>query len=176
MDMYKLKFTRLQNEIVRLLCIKSGESLNQRNVAKLLKVSPTAVAKSLKDIEKEGLVIIEKNGNMNLSLIQLSRQNHKAVTFKRFENLKMLYESNLIEYLFESFPGSKIVLFGSYSLGEDTTKSDIDIAIIGSKAKDMDLIKYNKLLEREININYYTDLKEINKNLRENIMNGVVLH
>ena len=174
--MYKLKFTRLQNEIFRILCIKSGENLNQRNVAKLLKVSPTAVAKAIKDLIKLELLKNEKSNNMNLSLIQLNRENHKAITYKRIENLKMIYESNLVECLFESFPGSKIVLFGSYSLGEDTTKSDIDIAIIGAKEKDIDLIKYNKLLEREININYYTDLKEINKNLRENIMNGVVLH
>ena len=45
MDMYKLKWTRLQSEILRLLCIKSGQILNLRGIANCLKVSPTAVAK-----------------------------------------------------------------------------------------------------------------------------------
>ncbi len=176
MDMYKLKFTRLQNEILRLLCIKAGESLNQRNIAKLLRVSPTAVAKALKELIKSKLIKVEKSNNMNLSLIELDRGNYKSITYKRIENLKLIYESCLVEFLFETFPGAKIILFGSFSLGEDTTKSDIDIAIIGSKRKDVDLTKFNAMLERKINLNFYEDLNKIKDNLRENIIKGVVLN
>ena len=174
--MYKLKFTKLQNEIFRLLCIKAGQGLNQRNIAKLLRVSPTAVAKALKQLEKDQLVKVEKSKTMNLNLVELNRDNPKAIALKRINNLKLIYESGLIDLLEEKFPGCTIILFGSYSLGEDTINSDIDIAVIGSKEKRIDLTKFDKLLERNIFINYFDNLRKINRNLRENIINGITLH
>lgn len=173
MDMYKLKFTRLQNEIFRLLCIKAGGQLNQRGIAKLLEVSPTAIAKAIKGLGD--LVKIEKSETMNLNLIQLNRDNPKAIALKRAENLKQIYDSGLVDYLGEKFPGSAIVLFGSYSLGEDVVGSDVDIAIIGSKKKEINLNKFEKKLITEIMINFYGDLHQINKELRENIINGITL-
>lgn len=171
---YKLKFTKLQNEIFRLLCIKAGERLNQRNIAKLLDVSPTAIAKAIKELKKDLLIKINKDKNMNLNLIELNRDSQKILELKKIKNLEMIYESRLIDYLEETFPGTTIILFGSYSRGEDTTKSDIDIAIIGSKEKEINIEKYEQFLERIIRINFYKNLKEIDKNLKENILNGIV--
>ena len=149
--------------------------MNQRAIAKALKVSPTAVAKSLGGVEREELISVKKDSSMNLTLIELNRDNSKAVELKRVENLKMLYESRIVEFLEEKFPGSAIILFGSYAFGEDTIRSDIDIAIIGSKEKEVDLENFDKLLEREIRINFYDSFKEIHKNLRSNIYNGIIL-
>jgi len=59
MDMYKVKWTRLQSEIFRYLCIKSGQSFNLRGLARPLKVSPTAVSKALNDLEKEKLIKVK---------------------------------------------------------------------------------------------------------------------
>lgn len=176
MDTNKLKFTRLQNEIFRLLCVKAGTDMNQREIASELDVSPTAVAKSLELLEKEGLAKVERSKTMNLVSVQLNRDNHKAIALKRVENLSQIYESGLSDYLEEHFPGCMVVLFGSYSFGEDTTISDIDIAVIGSKEKDVDLIKFEKALDRTINIQHYDSLNSIHKNLRENILNGITLH
>lgn len=171
--MYKLKFTKLQNGIFRLLCIKAGMSLNQRGIARILQVSPTAVAKSLPGLN--ALIKTEKSRTMNLTSIELNRDNPKAIAFKRIENLKQIYESGLIEFLEEKFPSCTIILFGSYSLGEDTTNSDIDIAVIGSKIKKIQLTKFDKLLERIIILHFYDNLK-INENLKQNIINGVTFH
>ena len=173
--MYTLKFTRLQNEIFRLLSIKSGEKLNKRTIANLLKVSPTAVSKSLMLLEKEGLVKIEREEKMNLSLVRLNREDSRAIGLKRAENLKMLYESGLVEDLEEKFPGSTIILFGSYAYGDDTIKSDVDIAVIGCKDKEIDLDNFERLLEREIRINFYKDFKKIHEHLKENLYNGIIL-
>lgn len=175
MDMYKLKFTRLQNEIFRLLCIKVGTLMNKRTISGFLNVSPTAVSKALVGLEKEELIKIKKDPKMNLSLIELNRDNQETMQLKRVENLKMLYESELIDILEENFPGTIIILFGSYSYGEDTKRSDIDIAIIGAKQKEIELEKFERLLEKEININFYQDFKCIHKNLRSNIFNGIIL-
>jgi len=175
MDMYKLKLTRLQNEIFRLLCVKTGASLNQRAISKILKVSPTAIAKSLEELEREKLINIKKNDLMNLNLIELNRDGEGVIGLKRVENLRMIYESGIVDFLEKKFPGSVIILFGSYSFGEDTIKSDIDLAIIGSKEKETDIEKFENLLGREIRINFYGGFNEISKNLRSNIFNGIVL-
>lgn len=175
MDTYELKFTRLQNEILRFLIIKAGMKVNQRNIARALNVSPTAVSKSLKDLEKSELVRVKKDPLMNLSLVEFDRDNRKAIEFKRVENLKMIYESRIVEILEEKFPGGIIILFGSYSFGEDTIKSDIDFAVIGTKNKIIDLEKHERAFERKININTYKNFKDIDKNLRNNILNGIVL-
>ncbi len=176
MDMYKFKWTRLQNEIFRLLCIKVFQSLTQREIALLLKVSPTAVSNALNELTNEKIVdVVKYKGKNNFFSIELNRENPKTVFLKRVENLKMIYESGLVEYLEEKFPGTAIVLFGSYSRGEDTMRSDIDIAIIGSKEKNISLSKFDKLLERKIFLNFYDSLSKINKELRENICNGIIL-
>jgi len=175
MEIYKLKFTRLQNEIFRVLCIKAGEKMSQRQIAKTLKVSPTAVSKSVRVLEKEDLIKIKKDERLKLTYVELNRDSEKAISFKRIENLKMIYESGLDSYLEENFPGATIILFGSFSYGEDTTASDIDIAVIGIKKKEINLEKFEKLLEREIIINFYDSLKDVNKNLRSNILRGITL-
>ena len=172
--MYKVKWTRLQSEIFRYLCIKSGQSFNLRGLARPLKVSPTAVSKALNDLEKEKLIKVKKSETMNLMSIEFNRDNYKAFEFKRTENLKLIYESMLVDFLEEKFPGCSIILFGSYSKGEDTTASDIDILIIGAKEKEIKLTAFDKLLERTIFINFYPDWN-IKKNLRNNILNGIVL-
>lgn len=174
MDTYKLKFTLLQNEIFRLLCINAGEKLNQRQIAKHLKATPTGIAQALQGLIKENLVKVEKSSTMNLNLVFLNRD-QKTLKLKQIENLKQINESSLAEHLEEAFPGTTIILFGSYCRGEDTLTSDIDIAIIGAKPKSIALISYEKLLERKINLNYYDSLKAIDKELRENLCNGIVL-
>ena len=99
MNIYKLKFTRLQNEIIRLLCIKSGKKLNKREIALNLRVSPTAVSKSLKLLEKENLIKSERVGKINLISVELNRDNPKVIALKRVENLKLIYESELNQFL-----------------------------------------------------------------------------
>lgn len=148
---------------------------NQSNLAKMLKVSPTAIAKSIPSLEKEELIKFEKGNNINLNSVYFNRDSEKAIFFKRTENLKRLYELGLIQFLYNSLPGSTIILFGSFSKGEDTTKSDIDIAIIGHRNRNLDLSEFEKKLEHAININYYESWQRIHKNLKNSILNGITL-
>ncbi|MBW2967029.1 nucleotidyltransferase domain-containing protein [Candidatus Woesearchaeota archaeon] len=172
MDTYKLNFTTLQSRIFRLLCINVGKPLNQRQIAAALDVSPTAVGKSLEGLGR--LVMIQKDPRMNLSSVTLNREEKKAIELKRAENLEQIYESGLVDHLEEKLPGSTIILFGSYSRGEDTVKSDIDIAVIGSKEKRMDLSRFENILGRTIIVNFYENMK-IDKNLKQSLINGITL-
>lgn len=174
-NLYKLELTNLQQRILRLLFIKAGMSLNQRGIARILGVSQPAVMKALPKLEKEDLIKVKQDKESKRWSIELNRENHKVMQLKRVDNLRQIYESGLFDFLEKEFAGATIILFGSYSIGEDTDNSDIDIAVVGRKEKDIDLIKFDKMLERVININYYTSFKNINKNLKENLFNGIVL-
>ena len=175
MDIYELKFTNLQLRIFRLLCIKADIALNQRNISKMLNVSPTAVAKSLPLLEEEGLISVTKDVSTKIISVSLNRNNQKTIQLKRIENLKLIYESGLASFLEEKFPSVKIILFGSYSLGEDISISDIDIAIIGAKEKTINLSSYETMLERKIHLHNYEDINKIKHELKQSILNGIQL-
>ena len=170
MDKYKLNWTSLQARIFSLLCERVGEKLSQRDIAKALGVSPTAVGNSLKRLGS--LISVERNKTINL--VSLNRDSRRTFELKRVENLKAIYLSGLADGLGDSFPGCAVILFGSYSRGEDTVKSDIDIAVIGS-GKQLDLGSYETILKRKIVINFYKSLEDINALLKSNILNGIIL-
>ena len=54
---YKVKLTPLQQSIIRILSVKNTQGLNQRTIAKLLEVTPPAVAKALPTLKKEKLIL-----------------------------------------------------------------------------------------------------------------------
>lgn len=175
MDIHKQKFTRLQNEMFRLLSIYSGKPLSQRQIAQFLCVSPMAISKSLPALENENFLVNQNMSSMNINLIELNRDNPEVIQKKRLENLQLLFDSGLTEFLEETFPASTIILFGSFSLGEDTIDSDIDIAIIGAKEKDVDTETYEHLLKRQINLQFFSDFSSIVEHLKSNILNGITL-
>jgi predicted nucleotidyltransferase len=162
--------------------MKAGHRLNLREIARALKVSPTAVSNALKLLEKQEIIKIKRSQPFNLFSIELNRDNPKVIQLKRVENLRQIYESGLHNFLFNEFPGCTIVLFGSYSLGEDTwfglpteSRSDIDIAIIGSDRKEINLSNFEKILLREININFYKTWKDMHIYLKSNLLGGILL-
>ncbi len=174
-NIYKLKLTILQQEILRLLFLKAGITLNQRQIANFLDVSPPAVMKALPKLEQKSLIKFNQDKETKRWSIELNRDIHRVMQLKRVDNLKQIYETGLADFLEKEFAGATIILFGSYARGEDILNSDIDIAVINRKDKQIDLTKYEELLERKININVYDSFKNIHKNLKENLCNGIML-
>jgi len=174
-NIYKLKLTGLQQEILRFLFVNAGTVFNARALAKGLEVSQPAISKALPALEQNSYIRVKKDKESKRLSIGLNRDNPLITGLKRSENLKMLYESGLPEYLSDDFPGCTIILFGSYSRGEDTMESDIDMAVIGTKEKSMDLEKFEKMLNKKVIVQFYPDFREINKHLRENLFNGILI-
>jgi len=174
-NIYKSELTLLQQEILRLLFIKAGNPLNQRRISQILQVSQPAVQKSLPRLEEQRLIKMMQDKDSKRWAIELDRDNKTVVYLKRADNFKQIIETGLEDYLHEKLPGTTIILFGSYSNGEDTINSDIDIAVIGGSSKNLDLSKFEKMLERKIVVNYYKSFKDINKHLLNNMLNGIVL-
>lgn len=174
-NLYKLKLTNLQQEIMRLLFIKAGISLNQRQIANLLEVTPPAVMKALPALAQENLLKIQQDKETKRWSIELNRNHHKVMQLKRADNLQQIYESGLADFLEKEFAGATIILFGSYSRGEDIINSDLDIAVVGRKDKLIDLTQYEQALGRQINLNFYDSFGKIHKHLKENLSNGIIL-
>lgn len=169
----KLKLTVLQREILDILSVKVGDVLSQRDLSKITGFSPTAIMKAVRGLIGFKLIHfdIDKSGRSEISL---DFNNEKVAYMKRIFNLNSIYESGLNSFLENKFPSATIVLFGSYARGDDTLKSDIDIAIIGAKEKNVNIKKYEDILEREIILQFYDSFSKVHKNLKENIFNGVI--
>lgn len=174
-NIYKLKLTNLQQEVLRLLFVKAGSSLNQRQISNFLEVTQPAVMKALPYLGKQGLIKLKKDKETKRWSVELNRDNYRVMQLKRADNLKQIYESGLADFLEKEFAGATIILFGSYSRGEDIINSDIDIAVVGRKDKLIDLAKYEKDLERRVSLNLYDSFTKIHKNLKENLCNGISL-
>jgi predicted nucleotidyltransferase len=175
MDIYKEEFTGLEKEILRFLFFNAGKPFNQRRISINLKVSPTAVSNSLKKIQKRGLIVVTKIKDSNTLEVNL-RLDHKRITrMKRVENIRGIYSSGLLDFLSNIFPTATLVLFGSFSRGEDNFLSDIDIAIIGCEEKVVDLKAYENSFRKKISLQFYPSFKEVHTNLKESIINGIVL-
>lgn len=159
---------------MRLLFVKVGTSLNMNSIAKILGFSQPAVLKAIPLLRKEGLVNATQDKESSRWSIELNRDNRGVIGLKRADNLKQLYESGLVQAIYDIFPEATVILFGSYAHGEDTSQSDIDLAVIGSKNKEIDP-KFDKMLERTITVNYYKSFNSIDKYLLNNILNGIIL-
>jgi len=162
----------LQQNVFRELCRHEGKSVTMNHLAKSLKVSLPGVKKALLALKKKELVDLIKDKESLRWAVTLS-DNPLVKGLKRSENLKELYTSGFVQELYSSFPGSTIILFGSYAHGEDTFDSDIDLVVIGEKEKKVALRK--SLLKKEINYQFFPSVKQIPKPLLNNILNGITL-
>jgi len=148
------------------------KGLSIREISRLSKVAHPSVIKIVKKLEKSNLVSIEKRRNG--FLIRANLENEKFVELKKLYNLISLKE--LVEYIKEKFEPEVIICFGSFASGIDIESSDIDL-FIGNKEVEInekELSKFEKKLCRKIQI-FSGNLKDLPKELRENIVNGVKL-
>lgn len=151
-----------------------------RELARTLKKSPTTLSKYLKKYALQKLLISSKK--LNYLLFKANTDSRQFKQLKLNYNLNALQESGLIEYLEEKFNQPEtIVLFGSYSKAEDNKNSDIDLLIVSSKKQEINLEKFEKRLERKIQLFVHSKedlkiLKNKNKELFNNWINGIVIY
>ena len=105
-----------------------------RALSRLLHASPTGITTTVRQLEREGILTLEKAKHQRVIMIKANREGKLFYPLKRAYNLYNLYASGFLEHLINAYSRPAcIVLFGSYARGEDTDESDIDIAIITSR-------------------------------------------
>lgn len=160
-------------KIMKLFFDNPEKQFHIRETARLTRLSAPGVLKILKKLKKENLLVSEKN--KIFENVQASK-NERFIIMKKLYNILSIFDSRLVEFLRDLYeePGA-IVLFGSYSKGEDTSKSDIDIAIITKKEVNPDLKRFEKMLKRKINV-YEIQINKCDKEFLNNLANGTILY
>jgi predicted nucleotidyltransferase len=154
--------------------ITEGLGFQLREISRNVSLAPTSVKNYLIELEKEGLVLKKKHRANSYPTYFANRDNERFIFLKKLNNIQLIKDSGLLNYIEYICMPDVIILFGSYSKGEDLKDSDIDIFLLCNKTK-LDLRKYEKKLNRKINIFFCKSFGKLSKELKNNIINGVIL-
>jgi len=158
--------------LLKLFLDSPTESFRLREIARLVKLSPPSVMNYLKDFEREGL--IKKQIKRKIPFYTAIRDNPNFILYKKLSILFELNDIGLIDYLWDKLSPESIVLYGSFVKGESIEDSDIDLFILGKERK-VDITKFEDKLDKKIHLFFKESLKEIPNELKNNILNGVIL-
>lgn len=143
-----------------------------RELSRKIDLAPTSVTLHLNTLVKQGLV---KKSDDFYTRYSANFDNEEFRFYKKINTQLKLKELGLTEFLEEEFSPDAIILFGSAAKGEDLVNSDLDICLL-STPKKVDLIKYEKELNRKIQLFVKQDIGKFPKELRNNILNGTKLY
>ncbi|MBI2107843.1 nucleotidyltransferase domain-containing protein [Candidatus Woesearchaeota archaeon] len=144
-----------------------------RELARLMKLSMPTIISSTDKLAK--IKLITKTKGPVLTKVAANRESTAFIRHKRVHNLEKIYTSGLVGHLSSSYNNPKaIILFGSFSRGDDTEKSDIDVAVITKKKLDLDNARYENALKKAISV-HEIDLKKISDEFKANLLNGIIL-
>ena len=101
--------------------------LRVRQIEREVKVALPSAIRYAKELEKEDILQHTLIGG--ITLYTANRTSETYLLEKKLFNLKQLYSSGLLHHLIINYDSPTIILFGSYSRGEDTEESDIDLYI-----------------------------------------------
>ena len=146
------------------------------DIARSIKLSHTSVKKNLIELVKSGVLSekTERKGRRKFPLYRAQTDNAAFRRYKKIYNLSSIMESGLVEFIEERLSPKAIVLFGSYRRGEDTESSDIDL-FVECKKEELDTEKFEKKLCRKIELHFRESFTLYPKELKNNIINGIVL-
>lgn len=134
-------------------------------------MTPPTASKLLKEFEKEDL--LKSKLDKGYLLFRANRENKILKDFSRiYWKIKL---EKLVEKINEIYQVPTIILFGSLSKLEAKEDSDIDLAIISKISKDSNIEKLEKVYSRKIQLFNFKSFDKINKELKNNIINGYIL-
>jgi len=145
-----------------------------KEIARKIKLAHTSVKKHLESLFSQDLVYRIK-GERFIGFIA-NRDSEIFLFYKRISNLIKLKESGILDYIIHSCYPKAIILYGSYSRGEDIKESDIDILVLTKFRKPLSLEKFEAILKREVHLINVERVKNLNMELRNEIINGIKLY
>ena len=151
-----------------------GIGFQLREISRKVAVAPPSVKKYLNELEKEQLIVKTKHRIHDYPVYYANRDNEEFKFLKKIDTVIKIKESGVIDYLLENCMPDVIILFGSASKGEDLKESDIDVFILSNKER-IDITQFEKKLSRKINIFFSDNFNKLSKELRNNVINGIIL-
>ena len=159
-------------KLLRLFFESPTTQFYMRQLSRESKLAQPSTTAHLKALLKDKLILKENTGLY--PTYKANRENRTFKILKTNDIILRMQDTGLPDYIYDSCLPDVIVLFGSCTLGEDTEESDIDLFILGPEKK-LDLKKHEKLLKRKVSIFFCKDFGKIPEELKNNIINGIVL-
>ena len=170
-----MKLKSIKQRLKEYYFVNPTAKLRVREIERIIKLPLPSVIRYCKELEKEGILTIIKMGNV--LFYTGDRSNNNFILEKRLYNVKTIYDSGLLEFIRKELSNPVVILFGSYSKGEDIESSDIDLYVETPSKKELNLGNFSKKLNRTIQIFRHKSIREIkNVNLSNNIINGITLN
>lgn len=146
-------------------------------ISKKSKLAHTSVKRNLNELKKQGIIIetVEKKGKRKFPYFKSNIENKEYKKFKKIYNLIKLEESGIIDYIKDRLMPKSVIVFGSYSKGEDIEESDIDI-FVETKKQEIQVSEYEKKLKRKVELHFKENFDDYPNELKNNIINGIVLY
>ncbi len=143
-----------------------------RAISRKLKLGLPSVINHVKALEKEGFIKKQKILN---TFAYVAAKDDRFRLFKKHDLALRLHESGLVKSIVDQSQPNCIILFGSCQSGHDIETSDIDLFVQAEERRDV-WSAFEKALKRKINILHEPEPWRMPEGLRENIINGDVLH
>jgi predicted nucleotidyltransferase len=154
--------------------ITKDSGFQLREISRIASLATTSVKLYLTEMVDEGLIIKTKHRLFKYPVYHANFDSMEFRFLKKIDTIIALRESGLIEYLENQCMPDVIILFGSASKGEDTMESDIDLFLL-SKERKLDFHEFETKIKRNISLLFSEDFGELSNELKNNIINGVIL-
>lgn len=147
-----------------------------KEISRTTKIAHTSVNNYLKKLISKNIIIKNqvKKGKRNFPYYKANILSKRYKIQKIIHNFSSILNSEIISYLHDKLMPKSIVVFGSYQKGEDLEDSDIDIFVEASEEK-IDLKKFEKKLNRKIQLHFNKNFKSYPIELKSNIVNGWII-
>jgi len=163
----------IKEQVMEYFFVNPTAKLRVRQLSRVVKVPLPSAIRYAKELEKEG--ILNSSEIAGVKFYSASRSSPVFLLEKKLFNIRSLLV--LKDVLVKEFSNPTIVVFGSYSKGEDIERSDVDIFIESPSKKQVELPSMEKSLNRTIQFFRYKSIHDIkNKELANNIVNGIILN
>ena len=145
-----------------------------REIGRITKLGLPSVTRYLQELVNAKVIEKKPDRVQGYPRYWANRESEEFKILKKQNVVRLLHETGLIQKLEESGSPLVIVLFGSAARGEDIEGSDVDL-YVQSKETQLTLTSYEKKINRRINLFYEKDFKKLSTELKNNIINGIVL-
>lgn len=150
------------------------EGFQLREISRKTRIAPTSVKRYLKEMEKENLIKKWRGRPQSYPIYFPNRDSEKYRFCKKIDIISRINESGILKCLDNNCSPDVVILFGSASRGEDIKKSDIDIFLL-CKERKIDTKEFERELKRKINLFFCENFSKLSKELKNNILNGIIL-
>lgn len=147
------KLTQSNLKVLNLFLEDIDRVFYLREIAKVLKISPSTTKLSLDILNKLNLLEVEKRAH--IIFYKLNMDNLIVRELKKIKNIELIKENKLVEKLMKANQNIiSILVYGSFAKGNNTKNSDIDLLIITTKKTAN--FGINNINGYELNIDEFT--------------------